>query len=61
MNTFSRVLLGIAVVIIILLAQFFLVRHYYAKIAFVRSDILLTEYIGMKEAKDDFTQKQMVW
>lgn len=31
------------------------------KIAYVRSDKLLSEYIGMKEAKDAFTHKQMRW
>ena len=45
----------------LLIAQLFIAKHYCPNIAFVRSDKLLSEYLGMKEAKDAFTQKQMLW
>lgn len=41
--------------------QYFLIIQFTPKIAYVRSDKLLSEYIGMHEAKDEFTQKQRKW
>lgn len=41
--------------------QYFLIIQFTPKIAYVRSDKLLSEYIGMKESRDAFTKKQMAW
>ena len=54
----SFVVLAIA---LLAMLQYWLLSHFTPKIAYVRSDKLLTEYIGMKEAKDIFNQKQMQW
>ncbi|MFZ1515372.1 MAG: OmpH family outer membrane protein [Saprospiraceae bacterium] len=61
MNTLIRLLLVLLVLVVIFISQYYLIKYYSPKIAYVRSDKLLSEYIGMKESRDAFTKKQMVW